>query len=109
METSRFKNPDRQQKYLRAKKRTEELRKFYKHVIIYVVVNIAISAFKLRLYMRDGESLEEVMTRLDMYIVWVIWGVFLLLQAIKTYRSNVILGSDWEEKKIREFMNEGKR
>lgn len=109
METSRFKNPDRQQKYLRAKKRTEELRKFYKHVIIYVALNIAISAFKLRLYMRDGESFEEVMTRLDMYIVWVIWGVFLLLQAIKTYRSNVILGSDWEEKKIREFMNEGKR
>ncbi len=109
METTRYNDANRKKKYLRAKKRTEELRKFYKHVIIYVVVNLAISIFKLRVYMRDGESFEEVMGRLDMYIVWIIWGVFLLLQAIKTYRSNVILGSDWEEKKIRQFMNENNR
>ena len=110
METTRYpKDSEENQRYLRAKKRTVALRKFYKHLIVYVVVNIVISGFKIKGYMEEGDSFEEALVLLDTWIVWAVWGVFVLLQAIRTFKSNVILGADWEEKKIREYMNENNR
>ena len=93
-------------KYLRAKKRIEQIKKFYKHVMIYLIVNLFISFFKVRDYMREGDTFMEALENLDVYIVWIIWGFFLLLQAVKTFNANMILGSDWEERKIKEYMNE---
>jgi len=106
VEKIQYNDPVKQQRYLRALKRTEKLKKFYKHLIVYILVNLAITLVKINVYVNDGESLEEVMTRLDMYFVWVIWGVFLLLQGIRTFSRNSILGTDWEERKIRKYMNE---
>lgn len=109
MERVKYTNPEKQQKYLRAKKRMDELRKFYKHVAIYVLVNIFISGFKIREYLGDGYTWEETLSKLDVYVVWIVWGAFVILQAIRTYNTKMILGSEWEERKIREYMNENKR
>lgn len=110
MKASRYPNdPEMNQKYLRAKKRTDMIRKFYKHLAVYVIVNTIISFYKVRDYMRDGDSFEEAFLQLDTFIVWLVWGVFVILQAVRTFKSNVILGADWEEKKIREYMNENNR
>ena len=110
MEATRYPNDsEKNQRYLRAKKKAEALRKFYKHLIIYVVVNIVISGFKIKGYMEDGYSFEETLGLIDIWVVWAVWGAFVLLQAIRTFKSNVILGADWEEKKIREYMNENNR
>jgi hypothetical protein len=110
METTKYPNDsEKNQRYLRAKKRTEALRKFYKHLIVYVVVNLVISGFKIKGYMEGGDSFEEALVLLDTWIVWAVWGVFVVLQAVRTFKSNVILGADWEEKKIREYMNENNR
>jgi hypothetical protein len=98
-------NKEKNQRYLRAKKRTDMLRKFYKHLMVYLVVNIIISGFKINHYMNQGDTFEEALFTLDTYLTWLIWGVFVLLQAIKTFKSNVILGADWEERKIREYMD----
>lgn len=100
------KNQREEKKYLRAKKRIEEIKKFYKHLMVYLVVNLFISFFKIKDYMEDGDSLIETLSYFDVYIVWVIWGFFLLLNAVKTFNANVFLGSDWEERKIKEYMNE---
>lgn len=93
-------------KYIRARKRIDEIKKFYKHLMIYIVVNLFISFFKVRDYIEDGDTFLESLTRFDTYIVWVVWGFFVLLQAIRTFNANMFLGSDWEERKIKEYMNE---
>lgn len=106
MEATRYPNDeDKNQRYLRAKKRIEMIRKFYKHLVIYIVINIVISGFKVYEYMDEGYTFDESLFILDTYIVWLVWGVFVLLQAIRTFKSNVVMGADWEEKKIREYMN----
>jgi len=97
------------QNYELAKKKVELIRKFYKHLVIYILVNIAISVVKVVNYMRDGFTFEEAFFQLDVFIVWIIWGVFVILQAIKTFKAGTILGADWEERKIQEIMNENKR
>lgn len=99
-------NKNANESYIRAKKKTEEIKKFYKHLIIYVVVNIIISAVKVTDYLDGGFTLEETFSQLDIYIVWLIWGFFILLRAVKTFKANAILGADWEERKIKEIMNE---
>jgi hypothetical protein len=97
------------QRYQRAKKRTEQLRKFYKHLVTYVIVNMFISGYKINEYMDRGDTFEEAFLNLDTFIVWIVWGAFVLLQAVKTFRPGIVMGVDWEERKIREIMNENKR
>lgn len=93
--------------YLKAKDRVTAIKKFYQHLVIFVVINALISWFKISRYMDEGASFEDTMTRLDIYVVWMVWGFFLVLQALRTFNSNIFLGKGWEEKKIREYMNEG--
>lgn len=102
-------NNEQNQSYLRAKKRMELIKKFYKHLVIYILVNLAISVYKVVDYVEGGYSFEEAFFQLDIFIVWIIWGVFVILQAIKTFKAGAILGADWEERKIQEIMNENKR
>lgn len=96
------------QRYQRAKKRTEQLRKFYKHLVTYVVINMFISGYKINENMGNGDTFEEAFFNLDTFIVWIVWGAFVALQAVKTFKPTIIMGSDWEERKIREYMNENK-
>ncbi len=93
-------------KYSRARKRIEQLKKFYKYVMIYVIVNVFISFFKIRNYMDNGDSFLEALLNFDTYIVWIIWGFFLLLQAVKTFKAYAFLGKNWEERKIKEYMDD---
>ena len=96
-------------RYQRAKKRTEELRKFYKHLVTYIIVNVFISGYKINEYMDHGDTFEEALFTLDTYVVWFVWGALVVLQAVRTFRPSIIMGADWEERKIREFMNKNKR
>lgn len=99
---------NREASYQRAKKRTEALRKFYKHLIIYVVVNFVISVYKVDEYLDRGYSFEDALWNIDTLAVWIVWGIFVLLQAFRTFNPNTILGTDWEERKIREYMDNNK-
>jgi len=102
-------NEEMNQRYQRAKKRTEAIRKFYKHLVTYVIVNLFISGYKVNEYLEDGYTFEEAFFNLDTFIVWIVWGAFVVLQAVKTFRPTIVMGADWEERKIREFMEENKR
>lgn len=103
----KYQDEEMNKRYLRAKKKTESIRKFYTHLIVYILANIAISTIKVREYMQDGDTFEEAFFQFDTFAVWMIWGVFVVLQAIKTFKTDAILGADWEERKIKELMNEG--
>ena len=110
MEATRYPNDqEKNQRYLRAKKKMEMQRKFYKHLVVYLVVNIVISSVKIYDYMSEGDTFQEALFTLDTYLTWLIWGLFVLLQAVKTFKTDVFLGADWEERKIREYMNENNR
>ena len=97
------------QRYQRAKKRTEAIRKFYKHLVTYVIVNMFISGYKVNEYMEQGDTFEEAFFNLDTFIVWIVWGAFVLLQAVKTFNPTMFMGADWEERKIKELMDQNKR
>ena len=88
---------DEQAKYQEAKKRVEEIKGFYFHLISYIVVNAVLVVINL---LTSPEYL---------WFIWPIigWGVGLLIHAFTVFGN--VMGKDWEERKIKEIMEKDKR
>ncbi len=95
-----------ERKYLQAKKRVEKIKGFYWHFISYVVVNIFVSSIIIFGIMKDsGASFVDVIQEFAVYSVWIFWGIGLFFHWLSIFGSSWILGKNWEEKKIKEFMD----
>jgi hypothetical protein len=99
----------RDKKLMKAKQRVEEIKKFYKHVVTYIVVNLFLAfvwnfSFKLfGNFIVSNQSDDDGFKHIP---IWLIWGIFLILDALKTFGFFNLFGKDWEERKIKEFMKE---
>lgn len=91
-------NNQEYERYLKAKEQVKEIKDFYSHLIVYVCV-IGFLAFINFKY-----SPEHI------WFYWPMlgWGIGLFFHGLKAY-DVTILGKNWEEKKIREFMEEDKK
>ena len=85
-------------RYQRAKKRVEDLRGFYIHLCVYVVVNLLLFFINM------------VVSPDRLWFLWPLmgWGIALVLHALGVFGSGRYLGADWEEKKIKELMENEK-
>ena len=90
---------DKENKYFRAKEKVECIKKFYTGLISYVFV---ISLLAWLNYATNQWSYP--------WFLWAAfgWGIGLIFQAIKAFSLNPFFGKGWEERKIKEFMNEDK-
>lgn len=82
-------------RYRAAKSRVNQLRGFYVHLTVFVCVN----AFLI--------ILNLITTPHSLWFYWVTlgWGIGLVAHALQVYGTFTIFGKDWEDKKIREYMN----
>ena len=84
-----------EEKYEEAKKRVEQLKKFYGNLITYAVINVILII--INLVTSPGN--------LWFYWVTIFWGIAILLHASKVFvLKGKFLGKEWEEKKIKEIM-----
>ena len=84
-------------KYLRAKERIAEVKKFYNKVLSYAMFIAFLGA------------LNYYTNRWDyMWFLWAAfgWGIGLAFKAVKVFGVNRFFGKGWEDRKIREFMEE---
>lgn len=84
-----------QKRYDRAKKRVEEIKGFYGNLAAYIVVNIGLLAINL-------------LTSPDhLWFYWPMigWGIGVAIHGMKVYNYLPFLGKDWEERKMKEFMD----
>ena len=80
-------------KYQKAKKRVQEIRLFYTHLGVYLLINAML-------------FLIDITTSPDMlWFYWPLfgWGLGLVVHALRVFGGT--LGSNWEEKKIAELMS----
>jgi len=87
-------------KYMEAKRKVKEMKGFYIHLFVYVIVNL----FLISRNVQQGDNLND----LDNYWTAIFWGIGVLVHAIRVFVPNVILGRDWEERKTRELMDKYK-
>lgn len=81
--------------YLRAKKRVEAISGFYWHLASYVIVNIFLI---LLIGFNAGFS------GFGPYATAFFWGIGLFFHFIGVFGFNFILGKNWEQRKMDEFM-----
>ncbi len=94
-------------RYLRAKKRVEELKGFYIHLAVYIIINSIISGFKVIHDMENGYLFSETITDFSTLSLWLWWGIGIAFHAYKVFGARLLfLGKDWEDRKIKEYMNE---
>ncbi len=84
-------------KYVRAKARIAMEKKFYSSLMSYAIFISFLAALN---YYTNAWS--------HMWFLWAAfgWGLGLVFKAVKVFGLNPFFGRDWEERKIREFMNE---
>lgn len=97
--TKTMKTSDIQQnnKYIRAVERVEEIKGFYSSLIAYCIV----IPFLIFIYFKYTPHTIQWF-----WFPIMGWGIGLVFQGLKAFNYNPILGSNWEERKIHEYMNE---
>ena len=102
METNRT----QEQKIVLVRKRVEKISKFYKHLATYVIINIFLSAIFIAGDVNDGDTFIEAFTDYHNYKIWMYWGIGILFQALNVFGEKLFFSKNWEERKIKEIMEE---
>lgn len=97
-------NTQEEIKYQEVVKRVKKIKGFYTHAAIYVVVNIMIVILNIQ-DLEPGESYFKI----ENFITAFFWGLGLLTHALSVFLPNILLGSNWEEKKIKQLMDKDKQ
>ena len=90
---------EQDEKLKRAKNKVQELKGFYTHLLTYLVVNIVMIII----------NLVTNPNHLWFYWVTVFWGIGIIFHAVSVFGKRRILGDEWEEKKIKEYMDKDKK
>ncbi|MFD2098208.1 2TM domain-containing protein [Flagellimonas iocasae] len=98
-------------KYDRASKRVKELKDFYRHLKIFIIVNAIFYLFKfgvLQPYLPNGIELRPY------YFNWVdinlvIWILILAIHAGYLFRHKLPFLQKWEERQIQKYMEQEER
>ena len=90
-------------KYQEALKRVKKIKGFYTHAIVYVFVNIMIVFLNVK-NLDPGESYFQFKNFMTAFF----WGIGLVAHGLSFFVPNWIMGHNWEERKIKEFMEKEK-
>lgn len=83
--------------YLRAKKRLDKVVGFYWHLAVYIVINLIIIAI---IVTKSNRGLTHYGT----YATAFFWGIGLLFHFLGVFGPNFLFGKNWEQRKIKEYM-----
>ena len=93
--------------YLRAKRKLETLKGFYGHLTAYIIINIAIILVSAGVF----SSRPVDFSHWGIYATPLFWGIGLLFHALYVFfvfyvKSNFL--NRWEEKKMKQFLDDDK-
>lgn len=94
----------KEQKYIRAKKKVKSIKGFYIHLMVYLIVN----GFIILSQSLSGGG-WEVFWEWQSYSTAIFWGIGLAFHAFGVFGMDILLGKEWEDRKIKELMDKDKR
>lgn len=97
-------NAQEEIKYQEALKRVKKIKGFYSHLLVYIVVNIMIIVVNIQ-NLSPGESYFQYKNFFTAFF----WGIGLVAHGFSVFVPQWFLGSNWEERKIRELMEKDKK
>ena len=87
-------------RYQEALKRVKKIKGFYRHFVVYFVINIMIIIVNIQ-----NLEVGETYFKTENFFTAFFWGIGLILHALSTFLPTWFLGNNWEEKKIQELMS----
>jgi peptidoglycan biosynthesis protein MviN/MurJ (putative lipid II flippase) len=99
------------EKYSRAKKRIENIKRLYAHVVLLFISTILLLVFKGRIInflVSKGISDEGFLHWVELNIVLlpIIWAIVLILVGIFVLKFKPGFIMSWEKRKLKEFLEE---
>lgn len=91
------------ERYQLAQKRVKQLKGFYTHFLIYILVNLIIVFINIQ-NLSDGESYFQWHN----FITLSFWGIGLLSHAASVFLPNLIFGKGWEARRMKKYMDNDK-
>ena len=92
-----------EERYLRAKKRVKEIQGFYWHLFWYLAVNI----FLWVMIYRSLDNAENFFS-FGTFSTPFFWGIGLVAHWASVFGKNLVFSKQWEERKIKEYMDKDK-
>lgn len=92
-----------EQRYKQAQKRVNDIKSFYIHLLIYVVINAM-----LIIASSNWEILKKGEVHLSGYGTALFWGIGLAAHWASVFGPGLFLGKKWEERKIKELLDKDK-
>jgi len=93
-------------KYERAREHVKAVKGFYNHLIIYIIVNIIVQLFYSGVF--DGGEFTSYIPYWVRFTTPFFWGISLCIHGLIVFQGRYFkrLWKNWEEKKIKEIMEE---
>ncbi len=92
------------EKFEQAKKRVEEIKGFYVHLAIYLVINMFII---VNVYISKSSSGEQFW-EFSSFFTTFFWGIGLFFHWANVFRYNPFFGKKWEERQIQKYIQKDK-
>lgn len=89
------------EKLKRAKKRIEDIKGFYIHFSIYIIINTFIL---INIYLNTDDFWQW-----PHFVTLAGWGIGVLFHASKTFGFNPLFGKNWEERQIQKYIEKDKK
>lgn len=96
-----------EERYVKAQKKVKEIKGFYAHLFWYVVVNLFLTFGSSLGQLFRGEGID-IEFHFSYSSVWFFWGIGLAFHWFGVFGKNIVFSKDWEERKIKDFMDKDK-
>jgi len=97
-------------KLRRAQRKVEALKGFYKHVLVYCVVNIALFILRtdvVQFFQNDSPDKNFIeWVDWNILLIPIFWGIGLLFHAAKVFQYKLKFITDWEKRQLEKFSKE---
>ena len=89
--------------YQKAQRRVHKLKRFYTHLVVYLIVNTFLIISQI-IQLDSNQSIFQF----SIFSTAFFWGIGLLAHGLNVFKISLFMGENWEENKIKEFMEKNK-
>lgn len=91
------------EKYERAQKKVKEIKGFYTHLTVYLLINIFLILAQMGIL---NGTFHFGMPAWSYFTTPFFWGIGLMFHGLYVFKDSFGFLKNWEERKIKEFMEE---
>ena len=91
-----------QEKYERAKKKVKEIKGFYTHLTVYLIINTVLFLLRMDILQKGFVNIQA--PNWSHFITPFFWGIGLAFHGLYVFQHKFKFFKSWEERKIKEYM-----